>query len=269
MTRPTKTITAPNKPITTKTAPAGNLMVPRPAAPAPAGNLMMPRATQQVAPRPAGNVLAPRPTGNLLDRRLQRDYLVLDRSGSMAAIWDAALTAITGYVRSLKDKKVSTSITFAVFDHEYQIVRKDVAPSNWRGVTPNEAEPRGSTALNDAIGSIVAQAKEENPNKAAIVIMTDGQDNSSKMTLEEANALLDECRVRGWDVIFLGVGHDNTELAQSYGADPSQTIAVDPDSLMATMHKIAEKRAPYQSGKAITFSASEKREAGSLLSSRK
>jgi hypothetical protein len=152
MTKPTKTITTPNKPITTKTTLVGNLMVPRPAAPAPAGNLMMPRAAspqQQVAPRPAGNVLAPRPTGNLLDRRPQRDYLVLDRSGSMAAIWDAALTAITGYVRSLKDNKVTTSITFAVFDHEYQVVRKDVAPANWRGITPvkrsREDQPRSMT----------------------------------------------------------------------------------------------------------------------------
>jgi von Willebrand factor type A domain len=262
MTKPTKTITAPNKPITTKTAPAGNLMVPRPAAPAPAGNLMMPRATQQVAPRPAGNVLAPRPTGNLLDRRLQRDYLVLDRSGSMADIWDAVLTAISGYVRSLKDDKVSTSITFAVFDHEYQIVRKDVAPANWRGVTTDEAEPRGATALNDAIGSIVAQAKEENPAKATLVFATDGGDNASKMTTEEARALLDECRARGWDVIFLGVGHDNSELAQSYGADPSQTIAVDKDTLAATMQKIAVKRA---SGQRITFSATEKKDAGRRL----
>jgi hypothetical protein len=99
--------------------------------------------------------------------------------------------------------------------------------------------------------------------------MTDGYDNSSKMTLEEANALLDECRARGWEVIFLGVGHDNTELAQSYGANPSQTIAVDKESLMPTMQKIAEKRAAYQSGKRITFSETEKKEAGTLLLSNK
>ena len=226
---------------------------------------MMPRAASPVVPRAAGNVLM-RPTGSLLNRRGQRDYLVLDRSGSMAAIWDAALTAISVYVRTLNDNKVSTSITFAVFDHEYQIVRMDVAPANWRGVTPDEAIPRGATALNDAIGSIVAQAKEENPAKATLVFATDGEDNASKMTTDEARALLDECRARGWDVIFLGVGHDNTELAQSYGADPSQTIAVDKDALMATMQKIAEKRA---SGKAITFSATEKKEAGRLLLSNK
>ena len=261
MSKPTKTTTPITMP-TTKTAPAGNLMVPRPAASAPAGNLMMPRAASQVAPRTAGSNVLMRPTGSLLNRRGQRDYLVLDRSGSMAAIWDAVLTAITGYVRSLKDDKVSTSITFAVFDHEYQIVRKDVAPANWRGVTPDEASPRGATALNDAIGSIVAQAKEENPAKATLVFATDGEDNASMVTTEEARALLDECRARGWDVIFLGVGHDNSELAQSYGADPSQTIAVDKDTLAATMQKIAQKRA---TGQRITFSATEKKDAGRLL----
>ena len=136
-----------------------------------------------------------------------------------------------------------------------------------RTVTNEEVVPRGGTALNDAIGQLVAQAKQDNPEKAAIIIMTDSGENASKkVTNEQAKALLDECRARGWQVIFLGIGYDNSELAQRYGADLNQTIAARTESLAVTMQKAAEKRAAYsKTGQRIGFSDAEKQIAGGKL----
>jgi hypothetical protein len=196
----------------------------------------------------------------------ERDYLLLDRSGSMSDKWSEALQAINGYVHTL-GSRVNTRIMMAAFDDEYGVLRKELHPLQWRAITKEELGPRGGTALNDAIGSIVAQAKRDNPDKAAIVIMTDGGENGSKeITDEQALALLDECRAKGWQVIFLGIGHDNSELAQHYGADPTQTIAADKQSLAVTLQQAAEKRATYsRSGLRISFSATEKREAAPKL----
>jgi hypothetical protein len=159
----------------------------------------------------------------------------------------------------------------AVFDDEYQVIRSELHPAQWRAVTNEEVAPSSGTALNDAIGRLVAQAKTDNPDKAALVIMTDSGENCSKeVSNEQAKALLDECRARGWQVIFLGMGFDNSGMATQYGADPNQTIAAGKDSLAVTMRKMAEKRASYaQTGKAISFTDVEKKDAGKLLLTRR
>jgi von Willebrand factor type A domain len=217
------------------------------------------------APKPSLRSVAHRTVGDIgkVSQNPRREYLLLDRSGSMTVQWEKALGAINTYARHLGSKGVNTRIMMATFDDQHEVIRKELHPLQWRPVTEEEVAPRGGTALNDAIGRLAAQAKQDNPAKAAIAIMTDGGENASKeVTDEQAKALLDECRARGWDVIFLGMGHDNSGLAQQYGADPSQTIAATKESLAMTMQKLAEKVA---TGQRISFSDAEKKDAGGRL----
>jgi hypothetical protein len=254
-TKSPQPIIAPPSPVAPPSFPISTVVV---RGPAPAV-----RQTRSLAGRTVGDIAK-------LTVPPERDYLLLDRSGSMGSLWSEALKAINAYAGML-GSKVNTRIMMAVFDDLYQVIRNQIHPSQWRPVTDEEVMPRGNTALNDAIGRLVAQAKADNPAKAAIVIMTDSGENASKeVTDERAKALLDECRGRGWQVIFLGMGHDNSGLAAHYGADPNQTIAVGKDSLAVTMRKAAEKRASYaQTGKAISFTDVEKKDAGRLLLTRR
>jgi hypothetical protein len=195
----------------------------------------------------------------------QRDYILLDRSGSMAKHWDEALTALNAYVLELSDARIPTRVTFAVFDHEYLIVKQDSAPKDWaRSIG---IKPGGGTALNDAIGRLVAQARDDNPQQAAIVIITDGEENASReLTEQDAKRLLDDCRSRGWQVIFIGLGHDNASQGQAYGAKPEQTVAAGKAGIAATMRKTAQKRTVnVQTGAAMTFTPAEKQEAKKTL----
>lgn len=71
------------------------------------------------------------------------------------------------------------------------------------------------TPLNDAVGRIVARANAGNYDKVAIIIMTDGGENHSReLTVEGAKKLLDDCRAKGWQVIFLGASYDNVKRTQ-------------------------------------------------------
>jgi hypothetical protein len=118
---------------------------------------------------------------------MQHDFILLDRSGSMAegGRWPESLNAINEYVKNLAEDKVDTAVTLAAFDLnegklDYAVLRNDVEPSKWEVVSEKEASPRGWTPLNDAIGKMVGIAKQGNYDKCAIIVMTDGHENSSK-----------------------------------------------------------------------------------------
>ena len=85
-------------------------------------------------------VTVPKPLRSLGGRRVgdiskaslnpERDYLLLDRSGSMSSQWGDALGAINTYARTL-GSRVNTRIMMAVFDEEYDIIRKELHPLQW------------------------------------------------------------------------------------------------------------------------------------------
>ena len=203
---------------------------------------------------------------------MQHDFILLDRSGSMEGKWSETLGAVNGYVKKLADDKVDTGVTLAVFDAQdrnldYVVLRDRITPTTWKPVDSNEVSPRGYTPLNDAIGKLVKQAQAGfngvQYEKVAILIVTDGHENHSKeVTHAQAKNLLNECRAKGWQVIFIGADFDNQAQATSYNNAAAATLSSIPVAAMAaTMSYTAGKRGLYgATGQSINFSDEEKEE---------
>jgi hypothetical protein len=195
---------------------------------------------------------------------MQHDFILLDRSGSMGDLWEEALGSVNAYVKKLADDGVDTGVTLATFDGQghlvFDIIRDRIIPSTWHPVTSKDAEPRGMTPLSDAVGKLVALAKAGNYDRVAIIIMTDGAENASReLTVEQAKALLDECRARNWQVIFLGANFDNAAQAMSYGTQSANTVSVATANLRASSTMMAGKRAAYGvTGQSMNYSDAEK-----------
>jgi hypothetical protein len=186
-------------------------------------------------------------------------YILLDRTGSMEPIWSEALSSVNAYADGLASldggPRVDADITLAVFDAQeglqFDVLRKDVDASAWRDVTNNEVNPRGMTPLYDAIGRIVSLAEKDRPEKAIIVIMTDGEENSStEMTKTSAKAALDRIRAKGWEVVFLGAEFSNFDDAEGVGQSSSRNMAVSKDQLSDSMNRLAQKSKDYAVGAA-------------------
>lgn len=203
---------------------------------------------------------------------MQHDFVLLDRSGSMTSQWDEALGAINTYVKDLADKKVDTGVTLATFDGvnglRFEIIRDRITPETWRPVSNADAEPRGMTPLNDATAKIVQLAEAGKYDKLALIIMTDGAENDSRelpgyQGTVAVKKMLDGCRAKGWQVIFLGANFDNAAQAASYGTLGGQTVNSSTRNLRATMGKMSDKRADYATGASATmdWSPEEKDEA--------
>jgi len=186
---------------------------------------------------------------------MQHDFILLDRTGSMVNLWDEAISSINGYVEKLADDNIDTGVTLACFDSNggvstFDILRDRIIPKTWAKVSKTEVQPRGLTPLNDAIGKIVGLAKlgygGVQYDRLALIIMTDGYENASReVNNQQAKALLDECRAKGWQVIMLGANYDPTAQATVYGVAAQNTSMVLPEKLGAAMTATASMRGAY------------------------
>lgn len=186
-------------------------------------------------------------------------YILLDRTGSMEPIWSEALSSVNAYADGLAaldgGPRVDADITLAVFDAQdglqFDVLRNGVDAENWNDVSSREVNPRGMTPLYDAIGRIVSLAEKDKPEKAIIVIMTDGEENSSKeMTKTSAKAALDRVRAKGWEVVFLGAEFSKFDDAEGVGQTASRNMAVSKDQLSDSMGRLAQKSKNYAAGAA-------------------
>ena len=184
-------------------------------------------------------------------------YILLDRTGSMSDIWEEALGSVNAYAASVGEadegeidgEDIETDVTLAVFDYQegmqFDVLRDSVKAEDWNDVTDDEANPRGMTPLFDAIGRMVSLAEADQPEKAVIVIMTDGLENSSReLTKDGAKAALARAEAKGWEVVFLGAEFASFDDAESVGMDARKTMAVGQGSMSA----LAKKSRAYGKG---------------------
>lgn len=199
-------------------------------------------------------------------------FLLLDRSASMSSIWKNAIGSINSYVQELASQSPNAEVTFAVFDSmehlNFDVLRSGVKAKNWKSVGSEEAHPRGNTPLHDAIGSFVGLALARNNERTVLVIETDGYENASKsLTRAAATALLDTCRSKGWQTIFLGANFDAMPQAQSLNNNWGQTISILPQNFATSMRGLAGHTHTYAtSGMAMNFTVDDRARASRTTS---
>ncbi len=204
---------------------------------------------------------------------MQHDFILLDRSESMGrrGLWAEALASVNVYVAKLAEEQVDTGVTLVTFDRyqgelTFDVIRDRITPPTWRPVSILDADPRGSTPLNDAAFRLVHLADGGGYDKVAVIIMTDGEENTSRehpnpRGQQEVRALLDERRAKGWQVIFLGADFDNRAQAAGYGAVAESTLdAIPQAALSGAMRAAGASRAEHsRTGKSMGFSEEAKR----------
>ena len=132
-------------------------------------------------------------------------YILLDRSGSMAGMWEEALGSINAYVKALDAK---TNIFMAVFDNDYKVIRNTTV-AKWKDITNEDAMPRGNTRLFDSAARIMYRAFDDNAKKTVVVVMTDGEENASlNFKQSDVKQLAKHMDDKKWELIFLGANFD-------------------------------------------------------------
>lgn len=156
--------------------------------------------------------------------------MVIDASGSMSDIYKATLDGYKEYIQEQKkDDSDLTYISVTFFNtHAYvaqplsdiQRVPDDLTALNYA--------PNGGTALYDAISyGVGAMERDVNKNdKAVVVVITDGYENSSRETTQQQ--VLDLIRTKealgNWTFAYLGANQDAWAVGSTMGFQPGNTL---------------------------------------------
>jgi len=114
--------------------------------------------------------------------------MILDRSGSMGSMTGQVIKSFNDFLLEQKAVEGKAAISLIQFDDQYEInyVAADIQDA--KDLNGDTYQPRGMTALLDAIGRTIVSIKErrstsEQTDDVVVVITTDGMENASKSNM--------------------------------------------------------------------------------------
>jgi len=156
---------------------------------------------------------------------------IMDRSSSMSSIMPEAVNAFNEFVQKQKALPGKANLTLVAFDNHYEVKYDSIDLNSVPLLTINQVQPRGMTALNDAIGRTINRAKDS--RKTIVLIQTDGEENcSQEFDNEQVKALINAKKELGWEFIFIGAGIDAFDVGhKNLGIDVASCYNVSHDAI--------------------------------------
>ena len=152
---------------------------------------------------------------------------VIDRSGSMQTVKEDAIGGFNTFIEKQRELEGEASVTFVQFDDRYELVYENKPLKDVPLLNDKTFEPRGMTALLDAMGKTINSvgdrlaktAEKDRPEKVIMVILTDGEENHSKeFTRDVVFNMVDHQRNKySWEFIFLAADQDAIDVGRTYG----------------------------------------------------
>ncbi len=158
-------------------------------------------------------------------------YFLLDRSGSMQSIKTDTEGGFAAFIDEQRASDGECRVTLAQFDNEYDVVYSSLPVAD---VPPLDLQPRGSTALLDAMGRLITTAgaeltalpEDDRPGTVVVAVMTDGYENSSHEWTHPAVKALVEQQTHdySWQFLYMGADQDAIEVGASLGVAAAHSV---------------------------------------------
>ncbi len=165
---------------------------------------------------------------------------ILDKSGSMSGLESDTIGGFNSMLAKQKEVDGECYVTTVFFDNDYELIHDRIDIKAISPITEKEYQVGGSTALLDAIGRTVNKidnaqkhtAEEYRAEKVMFVIITDGEENSSReYTSDKVKALIERQKEKyAWEFVFLGANIDAVETAVRYGISADRAMGYISDS---------------------------------------
>ena len=157
---------------------------------------------------------------------------ILDRSGSMSSIMSDSIGGFNQFIKNQKNLPSEATISIQLFDDKHEALYECVDLKEVKEITNQQWNPRGTTALYDAIGKTINRDKvtlnrlgSKAPSKVLVCVVTDGFENASKeYKREDIQKLIQSCEKEDWNFIYLAANQDAFAVGQSFGISRGNTF---------------------------------------------
>ncbi|MFC7624881.1 VWA domain-containing protein [Microlunatus sp. GCM10028923] len=192
----------------------------------------------------------------MTDHTLTQIYVLLDRSGSMQSIKSDVEGGFAAFIEEQRKGQGTCRVSLAQFDDRYDEVYSDRPVAE---VPPLELQPRGSTALLDAMGRLITDAgarlaalpEDQRPGTVVVAIMTDGRENASREWTHPAIKALVEQQTTSyhWQFLYMGADQDAIEVGASIGIQRDYSVTYGRNRSAAAMATNSAKIAAMRSAR--------------------
>jgi len=177
--------------------------------------------------------------------------VILDKSGSMNTKVQDVIGGFNLYISELaKEPAVEYGFTLTLFDTAVAMKYNSVPLEKVAKLDESSYRPSGNTALLDAIGNTAQTVNTDGFDKIITVIMTDGEENSSReWTLQGIRELVRSKESLGnWTFVFLGANLDAFTQGANLGVARPNAVRYDADNFFAVYDSLARRTNAMSSG---------------------
>jgi hypothetical protein len=179
---------------------------------------------------------------------------VLDKSGSMQGIRQATISGFNEFKNTQAAEEGDAFFTLTLFDTEFATVCEAVPMREVPDLDAASYVPGGMTALYDAIGHTMRITDDfvaaNKPDQVLFVIMTDGEENSSREFTRDRifQMIQDRQKLAEYEFIYLGANQDSYATSQAIGMKANRAVdyAADPVSSHAAMVRTSHNVSAYR-----------------------
>lgn len=195
--------------------------------------------------------------------------VILDESGSMTSCRDATITGFNEFVAGQAGALGSGEAYLTLVKFDAPSITTVCENTNVKQVTPLTTatySPGGGTNLMDAIGvtmnrinQLLSRTEVEDRPGVLVVIITDGEENSSKeYRSSQIKQMVSAAETKGdWTFQFLGANVDAFTMGSTFGMNQANTATYDVSSMAATMSVLNSSTQRVRSAKSMGVSTAE------------
>lgn len=163
----------------------------------------------------------------MVKENLTEIVCIIDKSGSMESVKKDAIGGFNSFIDSQKKVPGEATLTLILFDTIYEVCYEGKNIKDVLNLNDTSYVPCGCTALLDALGKTINSVgarlsktpEQDRPSKVVFVILTDGEENSSKeFTKKQINDMITHQKdIYKWEFIYLAANQDAIQEARSIG----------------------------------------------------
>lgn len=160
--------------------------------------------------------------------------VLIDSSGSMAHLTKDTIGGFNSFLVEQKAQPGTAMVTLCTFSTTVQPIHDCVDLQSVPNLTTDTYRAKGGTALLDTMGlsitkvgnKLAAMPEEERPSKVIFLIITDGEENSSKeYVLQTVKDMVSHQREKyNWEFVFIGANMDAISAGANLGVATNNSL---------------------------------------------